>query len=106
LKSYSYDSRPFKDVLAMVALYTTYALKSGMKLEYILRALHLGSPKVTKDFLEFESFDINRIGSFTKKMILTGVPKVEQSYYPNVKLINDIVSEDFVGQLHNIRNKY
>jgi hypothetical protein len=106
LKERSYDTRPFSDVLALVSLYTTYALKSGMKLEYILRALHLGNPVIEDNALVFKSFDINRIGSFTKAMILTGQPKVEQSFYANLIPRKELVSESFVKQLHQIRNKY
>jgi hypothetical protein len=106
LKEKSYDTRPFSDILALVSLYTTYALKSGMKLEYILRALHLGNPVIEDNALVFKSFDMNRMGSFTKAMILTGQPKVEQSFYANLIPIKELVSESFVKQLHQIRNKY
>jgi len=106
LKERSYDTRPFKDVLALICLYTTYAFKSGMKLEYILRALHLGGPVIDNKSLVFKSFDIPRIGSFTKAMILTGQPKVEQSFYANLNPIKDLVSESYVNQLHKIRNKF
>jgi hypothetical protein len=106
LKERSYDTRPFKDILALICLYTTYALKSGMKLEYILRALHLGNPVIENKSLVFKSFDIPRIGSFTKAMILSGQPKVEQSFYANLNPIKDLVSESFVNQLHKIRNKF
>jgi hypothetical protein len=75
-------------------------------LEYILRALHLGDPVIENKSLVFKSFDIPRIGSITKAMILTGKPKLEQSFYANLKPITELVSESFVSQLHQIRNKF
>jgi hypothetical protein len=105
LKEKSYDTRPFKDALALIALYVTYAFKSGMKLEYILRMLHLAMPSFEGNTLVFNSFDFNRIGSQIRQMILTNVPKVELSYGRNLNLIIEKVSETFVSKLHSIRNR-
>jgi len=106
MKSKIYDTRIKTDVLSMVALYTTYALKSGMRLEYILRALFIGKPQVNGKVLEFASFDINRMGASTKKMILTGVPKIEPFFMANIRRIKAALVIIFVTQLQNIRQKH
>lgn len=106
LKDQIWDRRPIRDCLSLVALYTTYAFKSGMQLQYILRMLHLGCPRFENKVLIFDSFDYNRVASQVKDMILKGVPSVEIAYYRNMRLILEKVSIKFATQMANLKDKF
>lgn len=106
LKEKLFDTRPFKDVLAIVSLYCTYAFKTGMSLKFLQRALYLGGPKVVDNSLVFESFDFNQMLSYIQRMVMTGEPAVSSVFYRNSELISEKCIEIFCAQLHRIRNTY
>lgn len=98
-----WDTRPHKDVLALIALYVTYSFKAGVPLRHIITTLYSGDPKVTESKLIFGNFDLNRIKSNIKQLVGVGRPANFLRLNRNSLLLTKKIEDIFVRKLQHIK---
>jgi len=106
LKEKTYDTRPVRDSMALISLWMTYAIKSNMKFQDMMRALFLNFPKLESRSLVFTKFDFHKLGKKVKNMIQTGNAPVDASYHPDFILMCDILKVRYLNKVWNMRKTH
>ena len=100
LKDKPFDTRPFKDVLALISLYSTYALKAKVPLEQMLQMLFLAAPEVKDKKLTFKKFDIYQVSKLVQDLVLK-LPVQNKNFRVNSKIIFEKAEELLCKKLYN-----
>jgi len=106
MKEKIYDTRPQRDPMALIFLYITYALKSNMNIQDLLRTLFLHKPVIENKFLVFKKFNFHEIGNKVKNMILTGKAPREADYHADYRAVNLIFVSDLAKKVIDLRRTW
>jgi len=99
LKDKPFDTRPFKDVLALISLYSTYALKAKVPLEQMLQMLFLAAPEVKDKKLTFKKFDLYQVSKTVQDLVLKR-PVHNKNFRVNSKIIFEKAEELLCKRLY------
>lgn len=106
LKEKIFDNRPQTDVLPLISLFLTYAMKIGMTSQEIMRILFLGNPFVSNKSFRWQKFSFHYYFKVIKEMIINKVSPVDLKYHPDFKILEAYMQSIFARKSLNICKQY
>jgi len=105
MKTNLYDSKPSQDILALTNLIISYALKSNMSIEALVRLFLSCGPIVMGDKISFMSFNYSYMCNLLKGLMRGQIPSVEIDASLYTDMITKL-SNLYLRKLINLKKKW